>query len=137
MVNASSKRFLKIANRHIEFIGHAGVGKSTICDEVKKYVIGDWYYKENLSDILVQYNEGEVDENHYLRLLYGKAKHLENYDLSSYQEIRLVRYFSDVLLKDFAMKSRDSSSKKFLLDEGLCQNFYEELIDLSDLILRC
>lgn len=131
-----NESFSKNANRHIEFIGPAGVGKTTICDEVKKYMVGDWNYKENLLDIMIKYNEGKLDENLYLRLLCNKVKHLENYDLSSYQKIRLIEFFSDVLLKDLAIHSSDLSSKRFFLDEGLCHNFSEELIDLTDSDLK-
>lgn len=126
----------KRASLHIEFVGHAGIGKSTLCDELKKHVIGDWLYKEDLPDILPKFLGSESNEDQYLLLLGGKIKNLDHYSLTSYQKLSLVRYFSDVLLKDLVRNSSELSPKKFFLDEGLCHNFFEELVDLPDADLK-
>ena len=122
--------------RHIEFIGPAGIGKSTLCNEVKKYLTNNWFYREDLPDILLQDTIGDVNKNYYWLLLHGKVKNLEAQRLNVHRKIWLVRYFSNVLLKDLAMNSPDPSSKKFLLDEGLCHNFSQELMDLPDDVLK-
>lgn len=118
-------------NRHIEFIGPAGIGKSTIYTEVKKKAVGNWFYRENFSSILGK-NSGGVGAELYFQLLKSKIDHLDRYNLPSYERIRLISFFSDLLLRDLAMSNNDKSSRKFLLDEGLCHNFSEELIDLPD-----
>ena len=123
-------------DRHIEFIGPAGIGKSTIYAEVKKKAVGNWFYRENLSDILGKDGGGDGAEL-YLQLLHSKIDHLDRYNhLPSYERIRLISFFSNILLRDLAMSNNDPSSRKFLLDEGLCHNFSEELIDLSDSDLK-
>lgn len=123
------------ASRHIEFIGPAGIGKSTIYEEVKRHVIGDWYYREHLQGMLEKYGDDGEAARH-LQLLHGKLDHFDRYNLSGYGKLKLIWFFTDILLKDLAMSNNGSLSKKFLLDEGLCHNFSEELMDLPDADLK-
>jgi len=121
----------KIPSRHVEFIGPAGIGKSTIFEEVKNHVVGNWKGRGDLHIVLEKHEYGH-DAEDYLGLLQNKISHLEKYALPDYEKIRLTWFFSDILLKDMAIMNNSISSSKFMLDEGLCHNFSEELMRLSD-----
>lgn len=121
----------KAMNKDIEFIGPSGVGKSTLFSEVKKYTVGNWFYKEDISNILLGHGDGEVDDHYHWRLLFAKSRYLEDYKANGYEKIKLMKYFSEVILGDL-VTFEGVSEKRLFLDEGLCHNFSKELMEFSD-----
>ncbi|MGK7933889.1 MAG: hypothetical protein AB4041_21005 [Microcystaceae cyanobacterium] len=121
----------KISNKYIEFIGPSGIGKSTLFYEIKELMVGDWNYNEQIDPVTLMKNDDEFENSFHWELLVKKLKNLEKKEINTFQQIQLMKYFTEVVFRDFVMLN-GFYEKGFLLEEGLCHNFAEELAELSE-----
>ena len=119
----------------IEFIGPAGIGKTTLFNEIAGKTTGDWFHKGQNKSSIISKNADKVDGGTHWKLLYNKAKNLEERNLNGYRKIKLMKYFTNVAFNDFNMRHNEFK-KGFLLEEGLCHNFSKEINKLSETEFR-
>lgn len=130
------RALLPTKDRCIEFIGPAGVGKTTLLDQVVNRTAGAWYFRKDLNSAILNRTPDLIDSKIHWRLLFGKMNWLETAQISGLQKVQLLRYFSLVLLNDVKLRNSDLL-KGVLLDEGLCQNFARQLLDLQESEFVC
>ncbi len=126
---------LKTKGLTIEFIGPAGVGKSTLFEEIKNHTAGEWYYREKLPGLKLKEREDVLDGGLHWKLLFAKALNLDERMLNGFRKTKLMRYFTEVVQYDLYLNN-GVSDRGFLLEEGICHNFPKELNELPDDQLR-
>ena len=115
----------------IEFIGPAGVGKTTLLNQALHLISGDWYSRNDLASARLDRTPDLIDERVHWNLLVEKLQSLEAGNYSGMQKLQLMHYFSKVLVNDVALRYANST-KGFFLDEGLCHNFSKQLEALGE-----
>ena len=115
----------------IEFIGPAGVGKTTLLNQAWPLTSGDWYSRNDLYRVSLGRTPDLLDERVHWHLLGEKLRSLEAGNYSGMQKLQLMHYFSKVLVNDVVLRYANST-KGFLLDEGLCHNFSKQLEALGE-----
>ncbi len=122
---------LRTTGLYIEFIGPAGVGKSTLFEAVKNHTAGEWYYREKLPGLKLKEREDMLDGGLHWKVLFAKALNLDERILNGFRKTKLMRYFTEVVLYDLYLNN-GVSDRGFLLEEGICHNFSKELNALPD-----
>lgn len=115
----------------IEFIGPAGVGKSTLFDAVKNRMQGHWNYREKQQHYKLEQCQTSIDGTLHWNLMMAKAINLHGLELNGFRKLKLLKYFSDVVYSDLYMHF-SSSESGFLLEEGIFHNFSKEINSLQN-----
>lgn len=127
--NGENETLEKMVN--IEFVGPSGVGKTKIYSDVRSRIAGDWVFRESNPSLLTLLDDSKVFDRNRWCLLFEKVKFLDRGGYDDYNKVRLLRYFSDIVLFDLVFYNR-MLDKRFFLDEGICQNFSAELMKLPE-----
>lgn len=117
----------------LEFIGPSGVGKTHLRDAVVSQLSQNYALAPPDFPIL---NHNSFPNSRHYSLLQMKAANIgARQRLNSVQRTVLLRYFSDIALRDITIQFL-STGEAFLLDEGLVHNFAAELLALEQSVLK-
>lgn len=126
------RRNLKMTKgRCIEFIGPSGVGKTTLLNQVWHRTAGDWHSRKDIAGARIDRTPDLIESPIHWRLLLEKSRWVDSSSLSSMQKLKLMQYFTKILVNDVVMREM-GWSKGFLLDEGLCHNFSRQIAALGE-----
>ncbi len=115
----------------IEFIGPAGVGKSTLFKSLTESLRIAGNRRSDLKGLKKVLDLSKIDSPTHTNLLEAKLSGLLATNYTSYLITDLMSYFLTVVSEDMVM-SNLKNEKGFLLEEGLLQNFSQEIMGLKD-----
>jgi hypothetical protein len=113
----------------LEFLGPSGVGKTKLLGDLLQMSNISW--KGQPSFIFTEINKNKYYDTPHSELLEKKTLYISAQKLNSVQKIRLIKYFSETLLRDLYIRFEDTNSN-YCLDEGVLCNFPNESLMLSD-----
>lgn len=114
----------------VEMMGPSGVGKSTVLNAALARFKGHYLSGSDMSHIVSQQNLPEANRIRY-RLYERQFKRLFGDGMRLPVKISRFNYHSQLLARDIAMFEGDLDRGVFL-EEGVCQCFTEEVVDLPD-----
>lgn len=115
----------KSEGKIIEFIGPSGVGKSTLYKLTKDRLSCKWNSINTLNHCKTSPIHDQTVKLHW-ELLKSKILAVETIKTSSRAKLGLVNYFTTILTNNIKILGVKNSAG-FVLEEGLCHNFFDEL----------
>ncbi|MCW5905650.1 MAG: hypothetical protein KIT64_08660 [Chitinophagaceae bacterium] len=128
-------QFEFLDNYIIEFIGPAGVGKSTLYKKILENANFNSPTIEELNSIIKKDDIYNISTSIHNTLLNSKFQNLMQRGYNAYVNAELINYFSSVIKKDITIQYTPSQ-KGIILEEGLCHNFSKELVSLNNADLQ-
>lgn len=114
----------------MEYIGPSGVGKTTLYNLTKNNLSWEWSNLQIGSDN----QEDSIDERLleiHREILKKKNDYVDVLKCDINQKLKLKVYFNQVLLNNIHVSNSNQKSG-FLLEEGICHNFSNELQSLKE-----
>jgi len=109
----------------VEFIGPAGIGKTTLYNKV--HAIANFLHHSNE---VINNNVYSLNTPQHSLLLQNKLQFLFKTAYNTYTVAELINYFTSVILKDITLQFKPTQ-QGVILEEGICHNFSRELQELS------
>lgn len=114
----------------IEFIGPSGVGKSTLCSITEKKLSAKW----NTLDLIQSTNIITIDEKlleSHWKVFKAKISSINCLKTKNSVKLKLATYFNKVISININLLHFENEYG-FFLEEGICHNFAQELLDLNN-----
>ena len=122
---------VKVKPIYVEFVGVAGVGKTTLYENVFKQVNSKWRDIHEFQRIFSKHIDGETAEylSCYQELAQHKMKSVVSYNYNGIDQMKLIKYFHSVLIED-SLVYLYNNKYNVISDEGLIHNFGESILAL-------
>lgn len=115
----------------VEFIGPAGVGKSTLFRETFTNANFEFYTQNNIGIFENNLLKSDIQNDVYNQLLLSKHENVLKLGENAFVNAKLINYFSRIIKDDIIIQNSITACG-FILEEGLSHNFSKELLGLSD-----
>ena len=118
---------------YVEFVGVAGVGKTTLYENVFREVKRKWRNIHELQRIFIDHNYVIATESQpcYQILAQCKMNSIGTRNLNGIDQMKLVKYFHSVLIAD-SLVHLFNNDYNIISEEGIIHNFGEGLLVLSE-----
>jgi ABC-type dipeptide/oligopeptide/nickel transport system ATPase subunit len=121
---------LPTAGKIVELIGTQGIGKSTLNNDLYKFLHESWFFRSDLrhagpTDIRSQ----EIEQLHRY-IYFRKIKHLKKKQADPWNCITISQQMAKVISENLTILTHDFP-RGFFLDEGLFKNFPREILKLD------
>lgn len=116
---------------YVEFVGIAGVGKTTLYNTVFEEIKKEWRNIHELQRIFKEHNDSKAIESslRYQKLADYKMESLKSREISGLDKMNIVKYFHSVLVADSIMHIYNKDYD-IISEEGLIHNFGESIYKL-------
>lgn len=121
---------LPTAGKIVELIGTQGIGKSTLNNDLYKFLHESWFFRSDLrhagpTDIRSQ----EIEQLHR-EIYFRKIKHLKKKQADPWNCFTGSQQMAKVISENLTIMTHDFP-RGFFLDEGLFKNFPREILKLG------
>lgn len=121
---------LASAGKIIEFIGTQGIGKSTLNNDLHRFLKNDWFFRADLAQVGPAETEAGIVEQLHRDIYFRRIQRLKRKEADPWESITTSRQMSRVIGESLTLLTNEFP-RGFILDESLFKNFPKEVMKLG------